>query len=90
MLFWLTWDEPDRDIAVARWEARGICVIFPLSWAKCHDQKAMIGRAKERIEEIEGKSGRTLVAGSVLLAFSRHGPLTRKTALNPEVSQALG
>jgi hypothetical protein len=87
---WETWDEPDRDVAVAKWVERGIRVVFPLHWAAHHGQREMIARAKERIAEIEGKSGRNLVPGSVLLAFSRHVEiLPRENKINPDVSASL-
>jgi hypothetical protein len=87
--FWRTWDEPDRQIAVAQWEARDICVVFPLPWATEHKQVAMIGRAKERIREIEGKSHRTLAPGSVLLAFSEHEDQPQDVQLLPDTPRAL-
>lgn len=87
---WSTWDEPDRDIAVAHWRERNISVVFPLSWARHHGQQAMIAHSKDRIAAIEGQAGRSLEMGSVLLAFSRHIEVrSRDQQLNPDVSQGL-
>lgn len=87
---WRTWDEPDRQVAVAQWTERDIAVVFPLHWATRHGQPAMIAHAKERIRAIEAQSGRTLVAGSVLLAFSRHVEvLPREQQINPDVPRDL-
>jgi hypothetical protein len=96
---WRTWDEPDRQVAVAQWVERNISVVFPLTWAAHHGQPEMIARAKERIAEVEGKAAavataagnpaRELAPGSVLLAFSRHDITLREPCderrLNPEV-----
>ena len=86
---WRTWDEPDRQVAVVEWQEREIRVVFPLGWAARHGQPLMIARAKDRIRELEGKTGRTLVAGSVLLAFSRHGSLQREEGIDPDVPRGL-
>lgn len=86
---WETWDEPDCQVAVAQWKERDIAVVFPIHWAAEHGQQAMIGRAKERIQEVEGKSRKTLVPGSVLLAFTRHKPQPRGLQLAPEVPRQL-
>ena len=83
---WLTWDEPDRQIAVAHWTERDVAVVFPLQWAR-RGQRAMIARAKERILEVEG--ARTLAPGSVLLAFSRHRPPSPQTTFDPDVPHGL-
>src|SRR5260370_146431 len=69
---WRTWDEPDRQVAVAQLVERKVSVVFPLTWAAHHGQPEMIARSKERIAEVEGKSGKKLAEGSVLLAYSRH------------------
>jgi hypothetical protein len=86
---WRTWDEPGRQVAVAHWVERDVCVAFPLAWAQRHGQPAMIGRAKERIVEFEGKTGRTVAPGSVLLAFSRHEPQRLEHRLDPDVPRNL-
>ena len=86
MRTWVTWDEPDRQIAVAHWTERDVSVVFPLQWAR-RGQRAMIARAKERIVEVEGS--RTLAPGSVLLAFSRHRPLLPVTRIDPDVPRGL-
>ena len=62
---WRTWDEPDRQVAVVEWQERAVAVVFPIGWAGAHGQQSMIARAKERIQELEGKTGRTLAPGSV-------------------------
>jgi hypothetical protein len=90
---WRTWDEPDRQVAVAQWVERKVSVVFPLTWAAHHGQAEMIARSKERIAEIEGKSGKKLAEGSVLLAFSRHdltllGPRDARV-INPDVLKDL-
>jgi hypothetical protein len=84
---WRTWDEPDRQIAVAEWIERDIAVVFPIRWATA--TAAMVARAKARIREIEGKAERTLVPGSVLLAFSEHEEQPRALQLAPEVPRGL-
>jgi hypothetical protein len=87
---WRTWDEPNRQVAVAQWVERGLCVVFPLHWAAHSGQAQMIARAKERIAEVEGTSGHTLAPGSVLLAYSRHVlVLPREQAVDPDVSRDL-
>jgi hypothetical protein len=88
---WRTWDEPDRQVAVAQWVERKVSVVFPLHWAAHHGQAEMIARSKERIAEVEGKSGgKKLSEGSVLLAFSRHVQiLPRGLEINPDVSRDL-
>lgn len=86
MRSWLTWDEPDQNVAVAQWRERDIRVVFPLPWAAVFGQRAMIVRAQERIRFLEGQTGRTVVPGSVLLAFSRHTPGPR---VDPDVPQHL-
>ncbi len=88
---WRTWDEPDRQVAVAQHVERGICVVFPLKWAAVHGQPAMIGHAKARIAEVEGKAGgKQLIAGSVLLAFTRHVAVMRPDqTVDPDVSRNL-
>jgi len=70
---WRTWDEPDRDVAVAQWVERGVCVVFPRVWVAKHGQESMIAHAKDRIAAVEAMAGgRVLQPGSVLLAFTRH------------------
>ena len=76
---WRTWDEPDRDVTVAQWVERGICVVFPRLWAQKHGQESMIAHARDRIAAVEGVAAgnagveqKRLEAGSVLLAFTRH------------------
>lgn len=87
---WETWDEPDHDVAVARWKERDIAVVFPLHWAAKNGCDTMIAHAKTRIAGIEAQSGRMLVPGSVLLAFTRHVQvLPRELAIDPDVSRAL-
>lgn len=87
---WQTWDEPGRAIAVALWLERDIAVVFPLDWAGKYGQAQMIGRAKDRIQEVEGKSGgKTLAEGSVLLAFSEHEDQPASQLIIPEISRAL-
>jgi len=86
---WVTWDEPDRDVAVAEWKERGIRVVFPLPWAKRHGRGEMLEQAKHRIQRIEGTAGRTLVPGSVLLAFSRHTDQPQERMINPDVSRGI-
>lgn len=87
---WVTWDEPDRQVAVAQWEERQVCVVFPLHWAARMGQVPMIAHAKDRIAAVERQSGRTLVPGSVLLAFSRHVEvLPREQVVDPDVSRNL-
>src|SRR5580765_6756838 len=86
---WRTWDEPDRQVAVAEWIERDIAIVFPLPWAQAHGQRAMVNRAKDRIREIETKSGRTLVPGCVLLAFSEHEEQPPERQLLPDTPRAL-
>lgn len=87
---WLTWDEPDRAVAVAQWTERDVCVVFPIHWAAVFGQQEMVSRAKERIADVERKSGRTLTPGSVLLAFSRHVEcLPRTHTVEPDVPRGL-
>lgn len=87
---WETWDEPARYVAVAKHVERDIAVVFPLTWAARHGQRQMIAQAKERIRSLEAKTGRTLVPGSVLLAFSRHAPAPRREQqLDPDVRHHL-
>jgi len=86
---WRTWDEPDRQVAVVEWEERSLRVVFPLQWAAKRGQRIMIARAKERIRELEGKTGRWLAPGSVLLAFSRHGPLAPLERIDPDVTRGI-
>ena len=87
---WITWDEPDRAIAVAQWTERDVSIVFPIHWAAVFGQQEMVSRAKERIAEVEQKSGRILTPGSVLLAFSRHVEcLPRTQRVNPDVSRGL-
>ena len=86
---WVLWDEPERQVAVAQWKERDVCVVFPLHWAARHGTAAMVKRAKARMHEIEGKSDRTLVPGSVLLAFSRHTLQPREHVINPDVSRGI-
>jgi hypothetical protein len=84
---WTTWDEPDRQVAVAHWHERDIRVVFPVRWAAVHGQVAMIEHAKGRIAAIEAGSHRNIAPGSVLLAFSRHVELSREQIINPAVSR---
>lgn len=86
---WKTWDEPERDIAVAKWLERDLAFVFPLTWAAHHGQAEMIARAKERLAEVEAKAEKPLLNGSVLLAFSSHTILTRDQAVTPGVSRNL-
>lgn len=87
---WVTWDEPDRAVAVAQWKERDLCVVFPIHWAAQYGQAPMIARAKARITELEGKARRMLAPGSVLLAFTRHVPvLPREQMIDPDVSRAI-
>lgn len=87
---WRTWDEPGRQIAVVEWVERGICVVFPIAWTVTRGQQRMIGRAKERIREVEAKAaGKQLVAGSVLLAFSEHEEQPLEAQLAPDTPRAL-
>lgn len=86
---WVTWDEPDRAVAVAQWTERDICVVFPLPWAARHGQAPMITQAKDRIARLEQQAQRTLAPGSVLLAFSRHGLLAQEQTIDPDVSRAI-
>jgi hypothetical protein len=87
---WRTWDEPDRQVAVAQWVERKVSIVFPLTWAAHHGQVEMIARSKERIAEVEGKSEKKLAEGSVLLAFSRHDlQLTNERTINPDVIRDL-
>lgn len=87
---WVTWDEPDRAVAVAQWKERDICVVFPLHWAAIMGQEPMIAHAKDRIASLEGKAGRTLAPGSVLLAFTRHVQIMRPgEMIDPDVSRAI-
>lgn len=78
MKTWLTWDEPERQIAVAQWRERDLAVVFPLHWG---GSAAMIARAKARIAAVEAKAGKRLAPGSVLLAFSRHKARAAREAL---------
>lgn len=90
MRSWTTWDEPDRQVAVARWEERDVSVVFPLHWAALQGQRAMIARAKERILEVEQKAGgKTLAPGSVLLAFSAHEEQAPDHTIDPGVPRNL-
>ena len=86
---WVTWEEPDRDIAVAHWTERDIHVVAPLQWARSRSIMALIQRAKDRVAEIEKTSGRQLVPGSVLLAFSAHQPQSSEQRIDPGVSRRL-
>jgi hypothetical protein len=87
---WRTWDEPDRQVAVAQWVERDVAIVFPLEWATRFGQRQMIARAKARIMEVEGKSGgRHLEAGSVLLAFSAHEPQPTLQQLVPDMPRRL-
>lgn len=86
---WVSWEEPDRAVAVCQWKERDICVVFPLDWALRRNTKALAERAKARIQEVEWQAGRTLVPGSVLVAFSRHRPLAREQRIDPDVSRAI-
>jgi len=86
---WVSWEEPDRAVAVCQWQERDICVVFPLRWTRRRDTKALSVRAKARIREVEQKAGRTLVPGSVLVAFSRHGVLQREQEIDRDVSRAI-
>lgn len=86
---WETWDEPERQVAVVQQVGRGIHVVFPVAWAAQHGGRSMIQRAKQRIQEIETKSGRTLVPGSVLLAFSEHEPTAPRETFLPDVARRL-
>jgi len=87
---WITWDEPDRAIAVAQWTERDVYIVFPIHWAAVFGQQEMVSRAKERIADVEGRSGHTLVPGSVLLAFSRHVlVMPRVQRVDPDVSRGL-
>lgn len=87
---WRTWDEPGRQIAVAQWSERDIAVVFPLHWAARHGQRQMIRVAKHRIAEIEHKAnGKTLEAGSVLLAFSEHEEQPQLQQLLPDTPRSL-
>lgn len=87
---WVTWDEPDRAVAVAQWKERDICVVFPLHWAAMMGQEPMIAHAKDRIANLEHQAQRTLAPGSVLLAFTRHVAVMRPTeTIDPDVSRAI-
>jgi hypothetical protein len=87
---WETWDEPDRAIAVAVDVDRDIAVVFPIDWAAKHGQALMIGRAKDRIAEVEAKSGgKHLEKGSVLLAFSEHEDRPQGQLIIPEINRRL-
>lgn len=86
---WRTWDDQDRQIAVAQWVERDLCCVFPIAWAHARGPKGMVLRAKERFAEVEAKAGRPLVAGSVLLAFSEHQDLPPEERLAPEVDRSL-
>jgi len=87
---WVTWDEPDRAVAVAQWKERDICIVFPLHWADRMGQEPMIAHAKNRIQALEHQAGRQLAPGSVLLAFTRHVQvLPREHAIDPDVSRNL-
>jgi hypothetical protein len=86
---WVTWEEPERDVTVAYWVDRDLAVVFPRRWADRHGLGAMIVRAQDRIRMLEGATGKTLVPGSVLLAFSRHGPRSSDQSLTPDVPQGL-
>jgi hypothetical protein len=66
---WTTYDDADRQIAVARWEERGLSVVFPIAWAHDRGQRAMIRHATARVAEVEGQVGQRLMHGSVLRAF---------------------
>lgn len=79
---WTTYDQPDRQIAVARCESRGLSVVFPIAWAQAHGEAAMIRHAKARIAEVEANTGRHLIAGSALRAFGRD-------AFAPEVPRGI-
>lgn len=86
---WVVWEEVDRQVAVAQWRERDLCIVFPLAWARCRQQRALVARAKERIAEVEARAQRVLVPGSVLLAFSRHVPQPDFQSLDPDVPRAL-
>lgn len=87
---WESWDEPDRAVAVARWKERDIAVVFPLHWAARHGLVAMVEHAKGRISGVETTTGRTLVPGSVLLAFTRHvAVMAREQEIDRGVSRDL-
>lgn len=86
---WALWDEPQRQAAVVHWSERDIAVVFPLRWARRRQSAELVAIAKDRIAEVEGKSGRTLVAGSVLLAFSRHTEQPTQQQMDPDVPKGL-
>ena len=86
---WEIWDDPDRDQVVTLWKERGIHVVFPLPWAKARTDAVVVARARERVAELEGKTGRTIVPGSVLLAFSRHEDQPAERLMNPDVSRGI-
>jgi hypothetical protein len=82
---WVTYEEPDRDVAVAHWTERDIAVVFPLAWARARKPFDMLAIANERITSIEGRTQKRLEAGSVLLAFSRHVDHPDSQKLNPDL-----
>jgi len=83
---WTTYDLPDRQVAVARWELRDLSVVFPLGWARRYGQTAMIARAQVRVFQVEAMAQKHLVGGSVLLGFARRDEsLDLRVAYAPEV-----
>lgn len=70
MQSWISWEEPDRDIAIAHWKERDIHVVFPLRWARWRSMEQVIDRSLARIKNIEREVGTPLAPGSVLRAFS--------------------
>jgi hypothetical protein len=87
---WITYEEPDRDVAVAHWTERDIAVVFPLQWVrKQASAREMLPIANARIADIERRTGKSLVPGSVLLAFTRHAPQPVERHLNPDVRVGL-
>lgn len=94
MQSWISWEEPDRDIAIAHWRERDIHVVFPLRWARRRSLEAVIDRSLERIKEIEREAGMPIAPSSVLRAFSHQlreeiASDTIEQAIDPEVYYGL-
>lgn len=90
MAKWASWVEADRDLVVVHWLERGIKVVFPIAWTHARNMALLTERARARVHEVERKAGgRTVVAGSVLLAFSRHEHRTIEQTIDPEAPHNL-
>lgn len=95
MQSWVSWEESDRDIAIAFWRERNIHVVFPLRWARARSMDQVIDRSLDRIKQVEADAGDKLAPGSVLRAFTHKLPeeITRDEiaqTIDPGVYHGLG